>query len=56
MVKYRIAKDVNHQDEDVSSARGLTWSSDKIDKAYASYKRFYPDCVIVKIKLPWAKL
>ena len=47
--KYRIAINDKNLDTDVPVAHGLTWSDDSIDKAFNSYKKMFPECVIVKI-------
>lgn len=47
---WRIAKDKDNLDVDCEGARGLTWSNDTIDKAYAVYRKLHQDCVIVKVK------
>ncbi len=46
---YRIAQDKDNLSKDCRLARGLTWSQDTIDEAYASYKKMFPACVIAKV-------
>ena len=47
--KYRIAVSDKNLDIDIPVAKGLTWSHDSIDEAYWTFKKMFPDCVIVKI-------
>ena len=47
--KFRIAKDENNLDIDCRCAVGLTWSDDTIDDAYRTYRKLFPDCVIVLV-------
>ena len=47
---FRIAKDINHKNIDCDFAHSLTWNEISIDKAYKSYKKLFPDCVIVLVE------
>jgi len=48
-LKYRIAKNIKEKDIDCDGARGLTWDEYNIDKAYNTYKKVHPECIIVKV-------
>ena len=48
--KYRIAKSIEEKDIDCDCARGLTWDTFSIDKAYTKFKKIFPKCIIMKVE------